>query len=270
MTQNKYYYPPVNFWSVWFSEMMIFFLEKNGVKIKASDSVLDVGCGLGNHCFSLLEYSPKEVYGFDISNETIELLKEFNQPVNFNSVDICVDDVTSLKGKFNIIFSGDVYEHVSDPNVMLKNMAYMLKDNGCICLTFPNEEAHGHNQIYDMSVLQSQLKNAGFKFEDIEVVTSASFIYKVFTEIYILAQRFSDMLLNIKRGNDRRPESDEFHEFYAYKKIQKIKNKRFLITLINFSYLVMKKIARISKPFKGHKDYKNILNKRFILFACKA
>lgn len=83
MLLDKYYYPPVNFHSVWFSEMVLRFLSSNGKKVDINDSILDIGCGLGNHCFSLLDYSPKELYGFDISKETIDLLNTFGKRVVF-------------------------------------------------------------------------------------------------------------------------------------------------------------------------------------------
>lgn len=270
MQTSKYYYPPVNFWSVWFSEIMLYFVKKNGVIIKPQYSVLDVGCGLGNHCFCLMDYQLCEIYGFDISKDTINLLNEFGQPVKFTAFDVCEDDISEYKNRFDIIFSGDVYEHVSDPQLMLNNISAMLKSKGCICITFPNEETHGHNQIYDIEILNTQLKTSGFESIDIEVITGVTWIYGFYTEIYLYLQKLSDLLMNIKRGQDRRPESDEFHEFYAYKKIQKIKNKKMLIMMINFIYNITKKIARIRKPFKGHNDYRNIKDKRFILFARKA
>lgn len=266
----RYYYPPVNFWSVWFSEMMLYFLKINNVDVRNSSEVLDVGCGLGNHCFSLLDYNPAGVTGFDISQETIQLLNEFHSSVVFRKIDICVDDITEYKNKFDIVFSGDVYEHVIDPNIMLQNIAYILKDDGCICITFPNEGNHGHNQIKDISVLKKQLFDAGFSNENMEVIEGPSGLYRIFTSFYMLLQKLSDKVFKIQRDDaDRRPESDEFHEFYAYKKIQKIKDKKLLVNCINFMYSVMKKIARVSKPYAGHKDYRNIRDKRFILFARK-
>lgn len=267
----NYYYPPVNFWSVWFSESMLYYGRHFYGNIPPSGSFADIGCGLGNHCFSLLEYSPKETFGFDISKQTIALLNEFGQPVQFCAVDICVDNIESYKSRFDIIYSGDVYEHVNDPNVMLTNIYSMLKPGGYACITFPNEENHGHNQIYDIDLLNKQITDAGFNEYNIEVIVGPSGLYKVFTTIYIILQKLSDKVFRIKRGDDdRRPESDEFHEFYAFKKIQKIKDKKLLVKLINFSYTIMKKIARMTKPYKGHKDYKNIKNKRFILAARKS
>ncbi|KXK45373.1 MAG: type 11 methyltransferase [Chlorobi bacterium OLB5] len=267
---NKYYYPPVNFWSVWFSETVLKALKKNSGKINTDDSILDVGCGLGNHCFSMLDYKPVSVTGFDISGETINLLKSFTNKIDFKKIDICTDDISSYKCKFSIIFSCDVYEHVNDPQVMLNNLYYLLKDNGNIIITFPNFDDHGHNQLNNVSELSEKLESAGFKKHNIEIVRDRTFIYKLFTGLYIVMQNISDLIYGIKRNPvNRMPESDEFHEMYAYKKINKIKNKKLLIFIINFTYNILKNIGRLTDVYITEKNINEIKNKRIVFWAEK-
>jgi len=267
---KKYYYPPVNFWSVWFSEIVIRSLKKNGYKVNESDTVLDVGCGLGNHCFSMLAYDPKSVTGFDISKETIELLRTFSDKIDFRKVDICLDDITQYRSKFSVVFSCDVYEHVDDPQVMLNNLFYVLKDNGVVSVTFPNFDNHGHNQIKNINELSDKLNLAGFKDHKIDVIKDRTLIYKLYTGFYIILQNLSDKMYGIERNKiNRMPESDEFHEMYAYKKINKIKNKRILIFIINFAYNVLKKLGRLTAVYVTERNPESIRDKRIVFWAVK-
>jgi len=269
MLLDKYYYPPVNFHSVWFSEMVLRFLKKNGKNVGQDDTILDIGCGLGNHCFRLLDYSPKELYGFDISKETIDLLNTFGKRVVFRNVDICKDDITELKNKFSIIFSSDVYEHVDDPQVMLDNVYAMLKPGGVVSITFPNLDNHGHNQLTSIKEFTDKLDKTGFKDYKITIVEGLSFPYKIFTELYKVFQNLSDKMYGIKRNANRMPESDEFHEMYAFTKINKIKNKTLLVRYINLNYDIMKRICRLSSIYTTVPEGQGIKNKRFLFFSRK-
>lgn len=265
----SYYYPPVNFWSVWFSEIVLKNLKANNVKISATDSILDIGCGLGNHCFSLLEFSPREIHGFDISFEIIELLQTFSNEIHFKNVDICKDDISNYRNKFDIIFSCDVYEHVEDPQVMLNNIYTILKDGGSVSITFPNFDHHGHNQLYNLDDLSAKIHNAGFRKHKIEIIDDRSLIYKLFTRFYVLLQDISDKIYGIKRNNNRMPDSDEFHEMYAYTKINKIKDKRLLVKSINFLYAIMKKIGRLSSVYLTTDNKSVLRDKRIVFWAQK-
>ncbi len=269
MLLRKYYYPPVNYHSVWFSEMVLRNLMNNGTKVGSDDVILDIGCGLGNHCFSLLDYAPKEIYGFDISKETIDLLNTFTDKIIFRNIDICKDDISALKNKFTIIFSSDVYEHVEDPQVMLDNIYSMLQTGGKVSITFPNLDDHGHNQLESVNEFTEKLVKSGFKDFEISIVQGLTFPYKVFSKMYIMLQNISDKMYGIKRGANRMPESDEFHEMYAFKKINKIKNKTVLVRFINVCYDIMKKLSRLSSVFTVVKPGESIKNKRILFFARK-
>jgi 2-polyprenyl-3-methyl-5-hydroxy-6-metoxy-1,4-benzoquinol methylase len=266
---NKYYYPPVNFWSVWFAETVIRNLQNNA-DINKDESFLDIGCGLGNLCFSLREYSPSEVYGFDISNDTINLLKEFSDKIKFQRFNICEDNISGYENKFNHIFSCDVYEHVEDPQLMLNNIYKMLKENGNLSITFPNFNDHGHNQLENIEQIESQLQKAGFNKFKISVIKDRVLIYKLYTQIYVILQDISDIFFKIKRNKNRMPESDEFHEMYAYKKISKIKKYKSLIIFINLIYRILTKIGRISSIYKTENNNNNLENKRILIYAKKS
>jgi 2-polyprenyl-3-methyl-5-hydroxy-6-metoxy-1,4-benzoquinol methylase len=266
---KKYYYPPVNFWSVWFSEIVIRCLKNNKRKINKDDVILDIGCGLGNHCFSLIAFSPKEIHGFDISKDTINLLKTFTEKIEFRNFDICSEDISQLKNKFSVVFSCDVYEHVNNPQQMLDNIYAVLANGGEVSITFPNFENHGHNQITDLSDFKASISKAGFKQHKVDIIKDRTLIYRIFTKFYEILQDISDKIYGIKRNPNRMPDSDEFHEMYAFEKINKLKDKKFLIFIINFVYNIMKKFGRLSSVYILSENSQDVMNKRIVFWAKK-
>ncbi len=269
---NKHYYPPVNFWTVWFSEAMLFYFKKNNRILKSDDVVADIGCGLGYHSVSIAKKGVQEVYGFDISKDTMDVLKGFDTPVKFEAVDIVNSDIGDYISKFSVIFSSDVYEHVSSPQIMINNIHRMLSDNGVVCITFPNWIHHGQNQFDNIDVLRNQLTSSGFRNFNMEIIEEYSLVFRFFMKLYIVAQRVSDILLGVKRVKGETggmPESNEFQEMYAFKKINKIKKYKLLIVILNLIYDSVKKITRITKPYISSNDLNIVKNKRIIFFAVK-
>lgn len=267
----KYYYPPVHFFTLWFSESMIFNLRDNNYFIKKEASILDVGCGLGYHCQNMLKFKVKESVGVDISKETIELLNSFKSKPIFKKLDICKDDISKYNEKFDVIFSSDVYEHVEEPDIMLQNLFKLLKKNGVISITFPNWLHHGHNQFKTIDEFKSKLINAGFSNIIINPINKYGALYLFLMKLYSFAQIASDKLLSIKRVENQgsgMPESDEFHNMYAYKKIEILKKYKFLCIFLNINYRIIAKIINIFPPYtKSKRD--EVLGKRIMVFARK-
>lgn len=106
--------------------------------IKETDIVLDVGFwGQGinmnhnNWVHSLLKERAKEVYGIDVDFDSSNL----SNPANYKkgSAENFDFDV-----KFDVIFAGDLIEHLSNPGLFLASCRRNLKDDGKLIITTPN------------------------------------------------------------------------------------------------------------------------------------
>jgi len=106
--------------------------------IKSEDVVLDAGFwGQGtnikskNWVHSLLLNQSKKVYGLDLDFNLKELAnKENYQKGSAEDFDFNV--------KFDVIFSGDIIEHLSNPGLFLKACRRNLKKGGRLIITTPN------------------------------------------------------------------------------------------------------------------------------------
>ncbi len=102
---------------------------------KKRGKLLDVGCGNGEVTVKLKERG-FEVYGVDFSSVAISMAKS-------KSVNAIVHDVdTGLpfkNGSFDVVWCGDILEHIFDPIFVLKEINRTLKDDGIVLITVPNE-----------------------------------------------------------------------------------------------------------------------------------
>ena len=105
-------------------------------EIKDDETILDVGCGMGN----ILEKINKgRLYGTDISAIQIQRAKERLG----SKVELIKSPGESLpfgNRQIDKIICTEVFEHVLEPPLILKEMNRVLKNKGLISLSIPNEK----------------------------------------------------------------------------------------------------------------------------------
>ena len=106
-------------------------------------SVLDFGCGKGGFLKNLKNNNiSKDLYG-------LELNQVNNRNINSNGIK-CVSHTHELKTKFDYIFLNHVFEHLTDPINVLKNLIKLLKKDGKIIIEIP----HGDDFLIKKSKFQ--------------------------------------------------------------------------------------------------------------------
>lgn len=105
--------------------------------IKNTDVVLDVGFwGQGiksseeNWPHKLIKERAKEVYGLDLDFDQTKFSGDHYLKAGAEHFDFPV--------KFDVIFAGDLIEHLSSPGFFLSSCARNLKDGGRLIITTPN------------------------------------------------------------------------------------------------------------------------------------
>lgn len=130
---DKFYYHP---------NAIFRYIENKRIKkliqladLKDSDLVLEVGCGAGH----ILERVKKgNLHGIDISEiqikrarerlgDSVELTKAPGEKIPYNDK------------YFDKILCSEVIEHVLDPDPLLREMKRVLKDDGILSFSIPNE-----------------------------------------------------------------------------------------------------------------------------------
>lgn len=115
-------------------------LEKVGVRIKPTDTVLDLGCGRGDNAV-IFSKKAKRVVAVDI-----EPWKEWKQ-TNRTNLSFKRADATKLPfktGIFDVVFTKDTLHHVQNIDKVLSEIKKVTKKNGLIYVV----EANRYNPIF--------------------------------------------------------------------------------------------------------------------------
>jgi ubiquinone/menaquinone biosynthesis C-methylase UbiE len=107
----------------------------DAAKIAETDKILEVGCGAGH----ILEQIHKgKLFGIDISDIQIQRAKERlgNKVVLIKSPG---EKIPYADKYFDKLLCSEVIEHVLDPAPLLAEMKRVLKDDGILSLSIPNE-----------------------------------------------------------------------------------------------------------------------------------
>lgn len=99
-------------------------------------SLLDIGCGVGT-IGVMLKARGFEYAGIDLSEVGVK--RAVQKGLNATVSDIDGDGLRFPDASFDVVWAGDVLEHVFDPIGMLSHVARVLKPGGCLLLTAPND-----------------------------------------------------------------------------------------------------------------------------------
>lgn len=125
-------------WNSYIDKLQMFYLDKYFNKLKKTDQVLDIGCGIGRISFRLAKLCGK-LYGIDVSKNSIEICKSKAKKMKMVHNTFETGDARNIKfiNKFNYIFSITVLENLTkrqDFEMAIKNLLRSTKHGGKIIL----------------------------------------------------------------------------------------------------------------------------------------
>ena len=129
-------------------------------------SVVDVGCGQGHNLPLLTSGRALErVTGIDVSEKALEKARRIGG-ADFHQLDI---QQGALPGKWDLVFSSLVLEHLPDDEAALRNMRAMANRHVLVSTIAGDfnryrrwDERLGHVRNYRVGELESKVQNAGF------------------------------------------------------------------------------------------------------------
>ncbi|MBS7614450.1 methyltransferase domain-containing protein [Candidatus Bathyarchaeota archaeon] len=106
---------------------------------------LEIGCGTGEFLERIASLDERlKVWGVDISKLAISKVKQ--KGFEGFALDISRQKTPFPDNFFDIIYAGDVVEHLFDPDFMIKEAKRVLKDGGLIILSTPNLSSY-YNRV---------------------------------------------------------------------------------------------------------------------------
>ncbi len=93
-------------------------------------SVLDLGCGFGEHCVEYVKKGARKVVGIDISEKMLEVAKKENQDPCIEYVNMPMEELDRIDGEFDVVISSLAFHYVEDFAGVVKNIHELLVPGG--------------------------------------------------------------------------------------------------------------------------------------------
>ena len=100
-----------------------------------SGRILDIGCGVGTVTLEIQKRG-YEVIGLDFSSVAVE--KARSRGLNVQPCDLDTG-IPFPDESFNVVWAGDIVEHVFDPIGLLEEVRRVLRTDGRLLVTIPND-----------------------------------------------------------------------------------------------------------------------------------
>ena len=128
--------------------------------IDGHTSILEIGCGEGGNLAPFLEYGCVQIVGIDMAVGKIENAKKyFDKLPNRDRIEFITNDIYNVSpediGKFDIIITRDVLEHIHNQEKFMGFVHKFLKPDGKFFLGFPPwyNPFGGHQQMCKSKLL---------------------------------------------------------------------------------------------------------------------
>lgn len=116
-------------------------------------NVIDCSCGNGYGSYYLATHGAANVLGIDIAQEAIDYSKEHFQHNNLKYV---LGDATNLMeiedGTVDVYVCYETIEHIAEPSLMLREIKRILKPDGILLISCPNDNIFEPNNPYHCEV----------------------------------------------------------------------------------------------------------------------
>jgi len=218
--QENSRYAKEDFCEIQMEEKLMFSLLGKYVQSKNSSPtsihVLDIGCGSGRIGEILLKKDFR-VSGVDFSEEAVK--KALGRGVHAKQANLD-SGIPESKNTFDIVWAGDIIEHVFDPISLIKEAHRVLKPNGAIVLSIPSDVGivsrvrmlfgisyqeqmyrrsgfYKHHTFFNLRLIRFMLEQAGFQIKTVEKILIApnkkryrmnGFPSALYNELVILAE----------------------------------------------------------------------------------
>ncbi len=175
------------------------FIEPN---CSTLESFFEIGAGMA-HFLEAAKELGYSVNGLEIGEVAVIKAKEkFNIPLILGDFEQL--DISELKGKFDCIYAGDVFEHMRNPALVVEKMYEMLRPNGIVVIKIPGTFNLLSSKIASFLFLMmnksKKLPDKPYHLYEFTTKTIRSIFTKKFQEVQVINTIKKPSELNKKTG----------------------------------------------------------------------
>lgn len=132
------------------------FINENVIdSLNSSKNFLDVGCGEG-YVLSHFKNCGWSITGLDFSTHGVRTKNpDVETFITQGDVYESIKKLTNAGLQFQVIFLGNILEHVLDPAGLVDSLYALLEKEGLLCITVPNDFSNLQNFLIESRQIQS-------------------------------------------------------------------------------------------------------------------
>ena len=101
-------------------------------------TILDLGCGFGNHCMQFKQLGAKKVVGIDISEKMLAIARKENSHGDSTYLNITMENIGELNDSFDLVVSSLAFHYIEDFTTLIGNIYDLLSENGTFVFSQEN------------------------------------------------------------------------------------------------------------------------------------
>ncbi len=105
-------------------------------------SILDIGCGIGNSTLALKKTFPKaNIVGADSSVDMLICARKKNPDLNFEQINFS-HTCEEIQGSYDLLFSNACIHWINHHEILIPNLFQHVKDGGALAIQIPLQSRH--------------------------------------------------------------------------------------------------------------------------------
>ena len=92
-------------------------------------TVLDIGCGMGQHAKQYSEMGAESVLGIDISEKMLEYAEAHNSAENIEYRRMAMEDIGTIRRQFDLVTSSLVFDYAEDFGGLMRKVRALMKED---------------------------------------------------------------------------------------------------------------------------------------------
>jgi SAM-dependent methyltransferase len=137
-------------------QLLEIFINENVLdSLNSTKSFLDVGCGEG-YVLNHFKNCGWAITGLDFSTHGVRTKNPDVEPfITQGDVYESIEKLTNTGLQFQVIFLGNILEHVLDPVGLVDSLYVLLEKDGLLCITVPNDFSNLQNFLTESGEIPS-------------------------------------------------------------------------------------------------------------------
>ncbi len=111
-------------------------------------TILDIGCGMGQHAKQYSDMGAKSVLGIDISEKMLKYAGKYNSAENITYRQMALEDICEFSEQFDLVTSSLVFDYVERFDELMKNVYSIMKDGSRFVFSMSHPMATAYDGQY--------------------------------------------------------------------------------------------------------------------------